>query len=238
MLLHFLWNQISIELRPQTSWTMLLDNLNHALTHIFVADYLFLKAISIDPFDLWFLISVLRNIKHFELVIHELFKDRIQLLLRFLNVANVALVFLHVVSLILLRVNDEYVRQFLWPQLEELGCFFFISAVVYIKYVAIISKNIIVLIWVHAHKDFWPKYEKYGFCCIFTIFELLPKLFHIGVENEFNIVTSFKASVEHFGAEVLSLDSIGFFKLFLKLFRTYEIKIRHKLISTDALKSL
>ena len=59
MLLHLARNHVRVELRDEASWTVVLYYLDHALRHISVLKDVFFEVVSVQPFDVSGLRSVL-----------------------------------------------------------------------------------------------------------------------------------------------------------------------------------
>lgn len=58
MFVHFSRNQIQVELAYKACWAVILDNLDNALINLFIINYFLLKAVSVDPLDKAWLITI------------------------------------------------------------------------------------------------------------------------------------------------------------------------------------
>ena len=92
MLVHFAGYDVCVEFRNETSWTMVLNDLDNTLCDLFILDDFLFKSITIEPLDFRNLRSLLRDEVMRKFIIHELVDELIQFLLRLGYIENETLI--------------------------------------------------------------------------------------------------------------------------------------------------
>lgn len=173
---------------------MILDYLNHELVRILVVQNFPRKHFRVKKLDLGTLAPILRGVIILKFVIHVIFYEFTELLLRLIPILDERLILFHVAIVIFdtqlffvaftrfesfqpFWINNIGVNRSIWHDIhiEILTSFGLVAAVENIKNTVIVSQNCLIFGNVFSHEHFGPANEQNWFLSILTILVFLSK---------------------------------------------------------------
>ena len=195
---------------------MVFDDLYDTAINWLVAKYFLLKVIGINPFHSGSLLAVSHVVAVVKLLVQEFIDEAGELFWRVLKLKNKSFK-LFIIEVIIfnrqwqlftifgLHTFDSFwiyyvqVGYLFWhfARFEKQSSFFLFFEVENIEHFIIVSQDRLEVRDHVAHEVFWPNYDKHGLFSVDSVFELLSEFFDACIENEFDVVRTFEAVIEH-----------------------------------------